>query len=137
MLADTVTVARPRGPGTLPTTSRPTADVLLLIDGSSTSATLRQSASTLFPAILSALANATSALRVGVAKFVDLPSTGTGALPYVLLLVLFGGIRMVALAPATHASRKWFHKSFVLFGVVVPLLLAEVWKGLKFVTVSA
>jgi hypothetical protein len=44
---------------------------------------------------------------------------------------------MVALAPATHASRKRFHKSFVLFGVVVPLLLAEVWKGLKSVTVSA
>ena len=91
ILTYTVTGTRASGLGTLPATSRPPADVLLLIDGSSTSATLRQSASTLFPAILSALANATSALRVGVAKFVDLPSTGTGALPYVLLLVLFGG----------------------------------------------
>ncbi len=60
-------------------------DVLLLIDGSSTSATLRASLSTLLPAVLSSLANATSSLRVGVARFIDLPSTGSGAVAYVVL----------------------------------------------------
>ncbi len=81
-----VTVATPQGPGAQPVSARPPMDVLLLIDGSSTCATLRASLSTLLPAVLSSLANATSSLRVGVARFIDLPSTGSGAVAYVVLL---------------------------------------------------
>ncbi len=98
-------------PSTVVSPSTRPLEVLLIVDGSSSAAALRAAVIATYPAVLAQLYGMSSALKVGLVRFVDQPSTGASAVPYVVESALTTdfasiGTRIAAFSSTVNSDEK-------------------------------